>query len=58
MTTFYAYHWLIEPVSTSDTIVLAFGGWWEVEEAVTTERFTPPTAQQIDSGGMVGTIYP
>ena len=36
-TTYYPFHWLIEPSSTADTVVLAFGGWWDA-------RTAPPNA--------------
>lgn len=31
MTTFYAFHRWLEPNSTTDTVVLAFGGWWDAD---------------------------
>ena len=41
MTTYYVHHWLIEEPDTAATVVLAFGGWWEVTGGVTPETNIP-----------------
>ena len=32
MTTFYPFAQWIESSATADTVVLAFGGWWDADE--------------------------
>ena len=42
MTTLYVFHSWIEPSSTSATVLLAFGGWWDADTPA--GGATPPIA--------------